>query len=125
VGLADVVIGAWMALSLVFCRDGWLERRDAHDALEWLISQKINGSRRAMARIWLRTADKLYGMAILFIVMGAVSWLSVRTIYPFTTIVGVVFTVAMFAVLIWAIIVTRIDRRARANLMRTLSEDHE
>ena len=124
-GLSDVVIGAWVALSLVLSRDGWLERRDAHDALAWLLAQHINGSRRAMARVHVRTTDKLFGQAILFVVIGVVSWLGVHTIYPFPAMGGIIFSAAMFGVLIWSLIVTRIDRRERAALMRTLYEDHE
>lgn len=120
----DFSIVVWVALSLVFCRDGWLEVKDARDALAYLLANKINGSRRAMARTHLRTANKLLGNAILFVVVGITSWLANHTMSPFSTIAGFAFSVAMFAVLIWALVVTRIDRHERLRLVKSLYEDH-
>ena len=123
--LIDVEVASWLAIALVSSIIGWIELRDARSDLSYLIDQQINGRRKTIARINVRSATARLSMSLSFLIIGIGSWLTIHAISPLLSLAfGIVFSVLLFVVSIWSLVVMLMNRRERSRLFHSLYEDH-
>lgn len=114
--LAIVEIIGWIVLTGAYTILGYLDLRDSRDNLDYLIAQKLDGARQALARMHIQLAESELAKSFGFMTIGIISL--VAMFLPVAQpAVGVVFAVAMFSILGWSIWTKRGQRRERRALV--------
>lgn len=125
-GLIDFEIDAWVVICILFCVISAIELHNAHDDYGYLRRVNINGHRRAIAGVHVRAATKHVGMALSFLTIGVLAWITNHVgSQVLKDISAIFFTVALFVNLTWSVIVTAIELRVRSRMIRSFYEDHE